>query len=195
MSPKEWLGDREQALENQYFQRHDRELIERLREQGRRQRDLSGLEDQLDVHDSVLLSHLREAGFNSSNLMLLHLVPLVEVAWSEGEVTLRERELILALAESRGVGPDSAAHNQLTTWLDQHPGQEFFDDAFEAIRKSLVLRDAPNRQQTKDELVAWCTRIAEASGGILRMAPISREERECLNRIAAKLNQEADPRK
>ena len=192
MSQKTWLGDREKALENEYFQRRDRELIEHLREQGRRERDRSALEDQLGIHDAALLSHLQEAGFNPSNLALLHLVPLVEVAWSEGNVTRRERELILALAESRGIGSGSPVHSQLTAWLDTNPGQEFFETAFTVIQKGLDTQDAPRRQQTRDDLVAWCTRIAEATGGILRMMPISREERECLTRIAAKLDQEPE---
>ena len=192
MSAKEWLRDREQALENEYFRRRDRELIERLREQGRQERERQALEGELGIHDEAFLSRLQAAGFGPSNLALLHLVPLVEVGWADGELEPRERELILALAESRGITPGSEAHDQLDGWLAMHPGQEFFETTFSAIRMSLDAQDAPTRKHTTDDLVAWCTRIAEATGGILGMMPISHDERECLRHIAAKLDRRPD---
>ena len=113
MSSKRFLEDREHALENEHFHRKDQELIERLREEGRRQAERRGLEDRLDTHDAAFLERLQAAGFAPDNLALLHLVPLVEVAWSEGEVTSRERKLILAMAARRGVVADGPAYGQL----------------------------------------------------------------------------------
>ena len=189
MSAKRFLGDREHALENEYFHRKDRELIERLREEGRRQAERRGLEDRLDTHDAAFLEQLQAAGFAPDNLALLHLVPLVEVAWSEGEVTSRERELILAMAARRGVATDGPAYGQLVGWLDQQPDKTFFETTYEAIRKILALKDETSRHADQQNLASWSTKIAEATGGVLGMMPISKDERECLRRIAQRLSE------
>ena len=192
MASKEFLDDREHALENEYFYRKDRELIEHLREEGRKEAERHGLEEELQTHDTVFLQELQAAGFSPDNLRLIHLVPLVEVAWSEGEVTARERELILALAARRGFDADSAAYQQLVGWLDSQPEPAFFETTYKAIRKLLALQDETSRQATQEDLVAWCTKIAEATGGIHRLAPISRDERECLRRVADRISTPPD---
>ena len=189
MGPKRFLEDREHALENEYFRRKDRELIERLREDGRKQAERHDLENRLGTHDAVFLEQLQATGFTPDNLALLHLVPLVEVAWSEGEVTPRERELILALAVSRGVTPDGPIHAQLVGWLDERPAEAFFETTYEAIRKMLALEDAPSRHAMQQDVESWSTKIAEATGGVLGMMPISKDERECLRRIAERLSE------
>ena len=189
MTEKGFLRYRERALENEYFYRKDRELIERLHEKGRKEAERRTLEEELQTHDPVFLQQLQAAGFSPDNLLLLHLIPLVEVAWSEGDVTARERELILALAARRGFDSGSVAYQQLVGWLDSRPEPGFFETTYEAIRKLLALQDDTSRQATREDLVAWCTKIAEATGGILRMAPISRDERDCLRQIAVRISE------
>ena len=189
MGPKRFLEDREHALENEYFHRKDRELIERLREEGRKESERQDLEDRLGTHDTAFLKALQTAGFTPDNLALLHLVPLVEVAWAEGDVTRRERELILALAARRGVTTDRPAHAQLVGWLDDRPDDAFFETTYEAIRKMLALEDETSRHAAQLDLESWSTKIAEATGGILGMIPISKDERECLRRIAERISE------
>ena len=124
--------------------------------------------------------------------MLLHLVPLVQVAWSEGEVTARERDLILALAERRGVPKNTATYRQLAGWLDDKPTDDFFDTALTAIRSTLDHEDEDSREADLKELAEWAVRIAEAAGGMLGMARVCREERECLKRITERLTAEEE---
>ncbi len=148
--------------------------------------------NKLGTHDEAFLAELQAAGFTPDNLALLHLVPLVDVAWAEGEVTRRERELISALAARRGVVADTPAFRQLEGWLDRRPDDQFFETTYEAIRKALALENEASRHADQQDLVARCTRIAEATGGILGMVSISKDERECLKRIAERIS--APPR-
>ena len=181
---KEWLKDRERVLEEEYFRRRDQELISRLREQGRLEKERLVLRDRLGSDDERLPAALQEAGFSADGLALLHLVPLVDVAWADKGVTARERELVLALAARRGVSRDTPEYRRLEGWLERRPDQQVFEIAYTAIQALLAREDATARQTTRQELVQWTTRVAEATGGILGMRPISREERECLDRIA-----------
>ncbi|HJN44494.1 MAG: hypothetical protein QGI10_03835 [Vicinamibacterales bacterium] len=181
---KEWLNDRERALENEYFRRKDQELIARLREQGRLEQERRALRDQLGSADDRLPAELQQAGFTDAGLALLHLIPLVDVAWADKGVTARERDLVLALAARRGVAEDTPEHRRLEGWLKRRPDQQVFETAYEGIRALLAHQETSVRTTTRLELVAWTTRVAEATGGILGMLPISHEERECLDRIA-----------
>ncbi len=189
---KEWLKDRERAIENEYFRRQDQVLIAQLREQGRLERDRQTLRDRLGTDDDRLPTKLQEAGFSADGLALLHLVPLVDVAWADKGITPRERELVLALAASRGVSPETPEHRRLVGWLERRPDQQTIDTAYAAIQALLAQQETSARATTRLELVASTTRVAEATGGILGMAPVSREERECLDRIAELLSREPD---
>ena len=194
MNSKDFLQARERALENEYFRRRDLELIAELRRQGRLERDRRVLKEELAIADPELLAHLQDIGFSPDNLVLLHLVPMVEVAWAEGEVTARERELILVLAERRGVAMETPVYQQLVGWLEHEPTPDFYETALDAIRATLDREDETARQADLKDLVEWSIRIAEATGGILGMAKVCREERECLQRITKRLTaeQEAD---
>ena len=99
----------------------------------------------------------------------------------------RERQLILALAARRGVAEDTPAYAQLVGWLDRWPDRRFFQTAYSGIRAMLAQEDPQTRAAGERDLIEWSTKIAEATGGILGMMPISREEREVLTRIAGRL--------
>lgn len=184
---KEWFGNRERALEDEYFWKKDHEIIERLREKGRLEAERGELQAQLGIVDEQVLTDLQAAGFAPESLGLLHLIPLVEVAWAEGDVTPRERELVLALAARRGITEGTPPYRQLNEWLDRCPDARFFEVAYEAIRGMLSRLDATARAQTEHDFLEWATKVAEATGGILGMVPACRDERECIKQIEARL--------
>jgi len=98
------LGERGRALENEYFRRPDRELLDRARrtsvldDERRELAALTGLQER-DVEA------LQEQGFKPDTIALLPLVPLVQVAWAEGgvvdgltAVAAEERALLIWIA-------------------------------------------------------------------------------------------------
>ena len=186
---KPWLGDRGHALEEEYFWRKEKELIARLREAARRQKETHNLQELLGTMDDKLPTELQAVGITPETLALLHLAPLLEVAWAEGAVNARERELILAMAERRGVAPNSPTYERLVGWLDQRPEQELFDRACEGARLLLAGLPPDERNTATKDLVKSCTLVAEAAGGILGMVAISSEEREALAHITGRLTE------
>ena len=155
MEPKGWLEDREHVVEEEYFRRKER----------------------------ALLSTLQATGFTPDTLGLLFVVPLIEVAWADGDVSSGERQLILETAARRGIAPDTSAAMELRGWLDQRPTNQLFDVAFEAIRMMLKTEEPDTRADDERDLIASCTRIAEATGEVLGLVRISHNERECLQRF------------
>ena len=182
-----WLRDREHVLEEEYFWRKERALLARLREERRRQREIHALGARLHVGDEVLLAELQRVGFTSENVDLLHLVPLVEVAWSDGVASPGERRRILARAATYGIGAGSPSCAQLTGWLNHRPDSHFFDISLDAV--CAILRGEDLEQRTADErtLVEGCTTIAGATGETLGLVRVNNAERKCLDRIALRL--------
>ena len=109
MAEHDGLSERGKALEEEYFKRRDRELVEKIRRAADAERDRTGLREQTGLDDPALLQELQDLGFTPETVVLLPLIPLVQVAWVEGGVTAAEKELIVQLARSRGVTEDSAA--------------------------------------------------------------------------------------
>lgn len=184
---KAWLGDRERALEDGYFRQQDEALIEKLREQGRQERDRQTLKERLGAVDDAVLADLQAAGFSPDTLAVLHLMPLVDVAWADGGVSDRERRLILALAAGRGVEPDTPAHARLTAALDTRPTADELEPVYRVIRSTFELEPPEQRAAAARELTSWAVDVAKATGGVLGLVPISHEERECLRRLAERL--------
>ncbi len=176
------LGDRGKALEDEYFRRKDRELIERLRETAaanalrRELGELTGLDD-ADV------TALQSLGFTAETVALLPFLPLIQIAWAEGGVTDKERQLLVEFARARGIADGSASDAQLSRWLDTPPSREVYDGAARLTRA--MLDDSGSVQGLSEgELLDYCERIATASGGLFGRGKISTEERALLASIA-----------
>lgn len=183
MTDKEVFGDRRRALEDEYFHRQERELMEKLRQRGLEDATRRGMSERTGVADEEILRDLQALGYTPETVMLLHLVPLLQMAWAEGSVSDSERDLILEAARARGVDKDSAADRQLAAWLTDRPSEELFEKTLRAIGAILQLRSSEERDASEKDLVTRLTAIASASGGILGFGKVSPQEQEMLARI------------
>ena len=183
MTDKEVFGDRRRALEDEYFHRQERELMEKLRQRGLEDATRRGMSERTGVADEEILRDLQALGYTPETVMLLHLVPLLQMAWAEGSVSDSERDLILEAARARGVDKDSAADRQLAAWLTDRPSEELFEKTLRAIAAILQLRPLEERDASEKDLVTRLTAIASASGGILGFGKVSPQEQEVLARI------------
>src|SRR5262252_6320020 len=134
MAEKDKFAQREHWLEEEYFGRKNQELIEKMRQQRAREADRQKMSEIMGVNDQEVLEALQDLGYTSETIQLLHIVPLVEVAWVEGGVADREREMIYKIARARGIQPDSVADERLEHWLENRPSERFFENSLHAIR-------------------------------------------------------------
>ncbi len=188
MAERDIWEDRRRSYEAEYFQRRERELIQKMRERAAREAQRKELAEQTGVADEDILRRLEELGYTRDTVTLLHLVPLLHVAWIDGSVSPAERERILEVARLRGVEPGSPAYQQLQGWLDQRPAEGFFEDALRLIGDLLQALPDEERERSRTDLVEYSAAIARASGGILGLgSKVSSAEREVLNRIAREI--------
>ena len=190
MTEHDALAERGRALEEEYFRKRDRELIEKMRQAANADRARGELDQKTGLRDPALLKELQDLGFRPDTVVLLPLVPMLEVAWAEGGITPAERDLLVRFARGRGVADDSVADQQLRAWMTNPPDPSVFVHARRLTAALLADSSAQiTRGLTADELVAYCEKIAAASGGILglRLGSISLEEKSLLARIASDL--------
>lgn len=187
MANDEALPGRRRALEEQYFQKREQELIEKLRKRAEEAAGRRRLAEKTGLADEEILQDLQALGYTPETVMLLHLVPLVQVAWAEGSVSDGERDLIIQAARVRGVEPGSAADRQLAEWLATRPSDAFFDRTLRAIQAMLQSRPPEEREASRRDLLAYCSAIASASGGILGFGRVSEDERQLLTRLTNEL--------
>ena len=189
MPEKDVFAQRKMGLEEEYFRKKEQELLEQIRRRTALQVEREGLAEAAGIADEEILATLREMGYTRETVGLLHLVPLVQVAWASGSVTPRERELVLRLSEWRGVRKDSPAWEQLNSWLDERPSDDFFLKTLRVIRCLLDFQTVKDQVTGRTDLISFCIRIANASGGFLGVgSKISEGEQAALDQIVEELN-------
>ena len=187
MSDKELFGDRRRSREEEYFRRQEKELIEKLQQRGREEATRRRMAERTGVADEELLRDLQALGYTPETVMLLHLVPLLQMAWAEGSVSDRERDLIIEAARARGIDKDSPADHQLTAWLASRPSDELFEKTLRAIGAILQARPSEEREANQLDLLSRLTAIASASGGILGFGKVSPQEQQVLARVSEEM--------
>jgi len=184
MPDKDMLRERGRSLEEDYFRKKDRELIEKMRRAAGAAQDREQLARNSGLDDPALLQELEDLGFTAETIVLLPLVPVVRMAWAEGGITNAERDLLVRLARSRGIAEGSEADRQLTAWMASQPDETVFVRAARLMRAMLDSRSPETSDLSADDLVEYCERIAAASGGIFGIGRVSAEEKKLLASIA-----------
>jgi hypothetical protein len=183
MIPADALHKRGQALENEYFQHVDQQLLEKLREASQRAARLEELTKATGLHDDELGSHLLDAGIDASNVAALTLTPIVFVAWASGTVSPEERQGVISAALRRGVASNPLAFRLLEQWLQTRPPRELWQlwkEYAAALHRALP---ATTADKLRARLLAQAEEVAKASGGVLGIGKICLAEQRVLDEI------------
>jgi hypothetical protein len=185
------FGDREKAMEANYFRKEDEKLLEKLRQKASLDEIAIALGGKLRVDDPDLLLKVRELGVTVDTAPAFFLAPLVQVAWAEGKVSKPEHDVVLRLARRRGVDAKSAAYAQLEEWLRIRPSDALFDASVEVLKFAYDTLPSAEREERIKSVVQACQEVAEASGGLGRLLGlgdgVSRIEASTLDEITRTL--------
>ena len=173
--------------EEDYFRKQDRELIERMRKAAAAREATEPLGERSGIHDPDLLRDIAALGFTADTVGLLPLVPILQVAWADADISPAERKLILEFARHRGIEAGSAADRQLTEWLAHRPAADVFARARRLVAAMLAAGSGTAQDLSPDDLVKYCESIAAASGGILGLAKVSATERAAIEQVQTAL--------
>jgi hypothetical protein len=178
------FGDRRKALEDTFFHERDKVLLEKLRveiETFETHRQLAHVSGILDDH---VLKNLVKAGVQAETLAALTLIPLVEVAWSDGAVSAEEREAVLKAAAENGISQGSASYELLARWLAERPDVRIIASWKEYVQALAKSMPAESIAVMRDRLIQRCRRVAESAGGFLGLtSKISKVEQAAIDQF------------
>jgi len=93
------LADRKKALEEQFFAREERQLLERVRAEAAQKERRQALAHASGIDDAAVIDRLVALDLDGGTIAALGLVPLVEVAWADGTLHERERDAVVQASE------------------------------------------------------------------------------------------------
>lgn len=179
----DFLDDRRHAMEEAFFSRHNKELVERMRQKTEAAEERAQLAAATGITDEAALTRLQDLGLHPTTLSALSLVPLVLVAWADGSLQPKERKVILEAAASNGLEPGSDAYESLLTWLHEIPAPGLFEvwhDYVQSLCRDLGPEGAAH---LKEDILSRANRVAKAAGGWWDLGAVSDAEQGVLARL------------
>jgi hypothetical protein len=178
----EILHDRGKSLEDEFFRREDQRLLKRLTELKAAQSTREALAKASGISTPAVLDQLIQLGVRAETLAALQVVPLVEVAWADGQLDAKERRTIIERAGVR----DATVAALLEAWLDHRPDPKLLTAWTQMVR---AMRDQLGPEHTthlKASLLEKAHAVAGASGGVLGLgSKVSKAEAEMLATLEA----------
>ncbi len=164
---RDLLVDISRALEEKFYRQKDAALLDYLRSEGDETKLRAQLSATSQIQDSAVLDDLIRVGVSAESFTAFSLLPLVRVAWSDGEVADGERDAILKAAEADGIPPASANYQLLEGWLEEGLQTELLDAWHNYARALASELDEVNLAAVRNTILDRARRVAHAAGGIL----------------------------
>ena len=149
------------------FFNRDKHLVEAFRERLDQLERRQQLKHVSDIRDDAVLDRLLGLGITAESLAALGMVPLVCVAWADGEVAAKERERIVAMAEAVGIEPHNGRFPLLEHWLKRRPTPELVAAWQDFIKQSRETMAPEDVETLRREIMDRAGEVARASGGLL----------------------------
>lgn len=167
-------------VEETYFHRHDRELLERARAAHHSQREQEALAAAIGSYDAEAIGCLHAWGMRADSAALLEWVPAIEVAWLDG---LDDGERTVLRDGFAAAHAGEPARRLLDEWLAHRPSHALFAAARRALRLQLQKLGDRERRNRIDRVAARCEEAGRAAGGMLGFGSLSGDERQHINFI------------
>jgi len=135
------------------------------------------------MDDAELVRELHFLGVDEHTWPVLALLPLIQVAWADGEVQQAERALILEVAD-REYALDARGHQALENWLTHSPTEQYLQRGRDAAR---LLAERNPDIVVADTLLDQCQAVARAAGGLFGFRSVDAREQAVLDELAETL--------
>ena len=171
------------ALENSFFAKENARLLEKLKKKDAEAAKRQAFKEIANIDSVELVDALIELEITPGAMAALSVVPLVAVAWADGEIQAKERQAILKAAEEGGIEIGSENHELLENWLSHTPGPYLLATWNHYAQELAARRDTVVGNELKERLMTRTTKIAKAAGGFLGLGAISKAEQAVLDEL------------
>lgn len=171
-------------LEDAFFLKEDKKLIEKYKQLKQMEETKQRLAEISGIKDEAILKKLVELKIHAETVASLALVPLVEVAWADGNVDGSEKKAILMAVEKSNVAKDSVEYQLMERWLSHKPDASLLDAWVHYIQGLSGQCTPAEVRELKEELLSRARSVAEAAGGFLGLgSKISAAEQSVLQKL------------
>lgn len=174
------LKAKARALEDSFFARENERVLEELRAAAKKEETKREFRESLKIENDEVLDALIDLEVAPETVLAFSLVPLVEVAWADGEIQDRERKAILDAAIEKGLEANSPTCVLLDNWLHTKPDQVLYETWRSYIDELMETLGDDARTQMKTSVIGRARAVAEAAGGFLGVGSISAAEQKML---------------
>jgi hypothetical protein len=157
--------------------------LQELRAASVREEKKKEFREYLNIESEDVLDTLIDLEVEPETLVAFTLVPLVEVAWADGEIQPKERDAILKAAMERGVEDGSPTCTLLRNWLQTPPDPVLLETWRGYIEELMVSLGERARAHLKSASIGRARAVAEAAGGFLGIGSISAAEKKKLEEL------------
>ena len=183
------LDDRRKALEEQFFQKHEKELVAKLKDAAAKEASRDELQHLTGINDPAVLDPLASLKLGGAATLVMSVYPVVEVAWADGEMDAKEKAAVLDAAKQIGVAQGTPAMDFLQKWLTEKPEPSWhtlWSDYVKALVKNMKPDD---KALLKATVLGRALAVAESSGGFLGLSfRVSSAEKAVLAKLEAAFN-------
>jgi len=164
------------SLEDAFFLKQDKDIIENLKKMKAMKETRESLREASGIEDEKVLGKLIELNIRPETVAALSLIPLVEIAWADGEVHEREKKAVVNAAVKVGLKKGSVELKLIESWMNHKPSSDLFE-IWKKYTLALCSRlTAVERAALKSEITGHARAVAEAYGGFLGMGAVSPQE-------------------
>jgi tellurite resistance protein len=176
----DFLTDRRRSVEEAFFAKQNEALRVQLRTGQGSETPAAALRDASGIGDAVVLDTLVRLDVGPEGAAVLALVPLVAVAWADGDLDWKEREALLTAAENAGLDPSGTSYALFETWLDHQPPASLLGQWKDFVRSLQPSMTGEARAAMTREILGKARAVAEAAGGFLGLGRVSNAEEAVL---------------
>jgi hypothetical protein len=176
-------------LEDSFFSFQDQKLIEDLRIMRKMKETKESLSAVSGIKNDAVLEKLVSLDIRPETLASLSLVPLIEVAWADGNIDSKEQNAILSAMEKKGLSkPGDVNYDIVKQWMTHRPSADLLDAWTHYIQGLCEQLSGEEKKSLQAEIMENAKAIAESSGGFLGTGiggTVSKPEKEMLARLEA----------
>jgi hypothetical protein len=178
------LDQRRKSLEDIFFQQHDRDRLRPDCAGESAAQPRTRLADATGIRDPAVLDSLAAAGLEPRVAAGLALVPLLEVAWADGELDAEEKLAMLRAAPAAGVEPESPAYALFESWIRRRPHRRLFEAWRDYVDELTRTLDAKTLDAVRRDTLVRTRAVAEAASALLGLGgTISTGEADALAQL------------
>jgi hypothetical protein len=171
-------------LEDLFFLKQDKKLIEGLHKMEKMKETKKALAEVSGISNDEVLQKLVDLNVRPEILASLALIPLVEIAWADGDIHEKEKDAVLKAATKSFVSKGSPDFGVLQSWMKHKPDPKLLSAWMVYIKGLCEKLSRDQKASLKNDLIGHATDVAKAAGGFLGLgSKISKAEEEMLARL------------